>query len=166
MEAVVNAVSEFPEKQLAIKLHPSEKIAEYQQMLAGIENGNKAVLCQDIDLYGLLRECDLLMTVHSTVALEAMILDKPVITINLTGKPDVMPYAKSGAALGVYQQAELAPAIRKALYDPEVKRELEQKRESFVAEHAYKVDGQSSKRVAELIVRLIKESKMGKGVTA
>jgi len=166
IEAVLSAMIEFPEKQLVIKLHPDEKIEEYQNILARIENGNKTVLCQNIDLYGLLRECDLLMAVYSTVALEAMILDKPVIIINLTGKPDIMPYAQSGAALGVHQQEDLAPAIRKALYDPEVRRELEQKRKSFVAEHAYKVDGQSSRRVAELIVRLIKESKMGKGVIA
>ena len=164
IEAVLSAMIEFQEKQLVIKLHPSEKLEKYQEMLTKV-NSN-AIICQDIDLYGLLRECDLLMAVYSTVALEAMILDKPVIIINLTGKPDIMPYAKSGAALGVYQKEDLAPAIRKALYDLEVRRELEQNRKSFVAEHVYKVDGQSSKRVAELIVRLIGESKTRKGVIA
>lgn len=154
---VVRAVSEFPEKQLVIKLHPSEKITEYQGMLERIGN-SKAIICQKINLYGLLKACDLLMTVHSTVALEAMILNKPVITINLTGKHDVMPYARSGAALGAYKKEDVASAIRKALYDPEVRRSLERNREKFVAEHAYKVDGQASKRVAELIIRLVEES--------
>lgn len=163
VEAVVSAMSEFPEKQLVIKLHPGERIEEYQETLDRIENG-KALICQNIDLYQLLHACDLLMTAHSTVALEAMILNKPVITINLTGKPDLMPYAQSGAALGVYRKEDLTPAINKALHDPEVRRSLEKSRKKFISEHAYKLDGQASKRVAELIIRLIEESKIKKGV--
>lgn len=163
IQTVVGAVIEFPEKRLIIKLHPSEKIEEYQEMLAGMDD-NKAIICQSIDLYGLLNACDLLMTVHSTVALEAMILNKPVITINLTGRPDAMPYAQSGAALGVYRKEDLAPSIRKALYDPEVSKETERNRRKFVSEHAYKLDGQATKRVAALIIRLIEESKTKRGV--
>ena len=162
LEVVVGAVSEFPENQLVIKLHPDEKIEEYQKMLVGIINS--VIICRDIDLYGLLHACELLMTVHSTVALEAMILDKPVITVNLTGKPDVMPYAESGAALGVYRKEDLAPTINKALYDNVVRKRMAGKREQFVYEHAYKLDGQATKRVADLIVRLIEESKKKEGV--
>ncbi len=158
INTVISALSEFPEKQLVIKLHPGEKMAEYQQMLAKMEE-DRAIICQKIDLYELLHACDLLMTVHSTVALEAMLLNKPVITINLTGKPDLMPYAESGAALGVYQRRALAPAINKALYDPEVRKNLAQSREKFISKYAYRPDGQAAKRVTELITRLIEESK-------
>lgn len=162
IDAIIGTMSEFPEKQLVIKLHPSEKKEEYQRMLA--RTNNNAIICRDIDLYGLLVLSELLMTVHSTVALEAMILHKPVITVNLTGKPDVMPYAESGAALGVYRKEDLAPAINKALYDPEVREKMAKKREQFVYDHAYKPDGQATKRVADLIVRLIEESKKKEGV--
>jgi CDP-glycerol glycerophosphotransferase (TagB/SpsB family) len=134
-------MSEFPEKQLVIKLHPSEKLEEYREIPGMAEQ--KVIICRDVDLYGLLHASELLMTVHSTVALEAMILDKPVITVNLTGKPDVMPYAESGAALGVYRKEDLAPAINKALYDPEVREKMAGKREKFVYDHAYKLDGQA-----------------------
>jgi CDP-glycerol glycerophosphotransferase (TagB/SpsB family) len=104
------------------------------------------------------------MTVHSTVALEAMLLNKPVITINLTGTPDYMPYAESGAALGVYREEDLVPAIRKALRDPQVIEEMAQSREKFISEYAYKPDGQAAKRIAELITRLIAESESKRGV--
>jgi glycosyltransferase involved in cell wall biosynthesis len=158
ISTVVNALREFPEKQLVIKLHPGEKLEEYQKMLAEMDD-NKAIVCQSIDLYGLLRACDILMTVHSTVALEAMILDKPVIILNLAGRPDAMPYAQRGPALGVYKKEDLVPMIRKALHDPEVGKELKERRERFVSEHAYKLDGQATKRVAELIIRLAEDSK-------
>lgn len=162
IDAIIGAMSEFPEKQLVIKLHPSEKLEEYREILDRTEQ--KVIICRDVDLYGLLQACELLMTVHSTVALEAMILQKPVITVNLTGKPDVMPYAESGAALGVYRKEDLAPAINKALYDPEIREKMAGKREKFVYEHAYKLDGQATRRVADLIVRLIEESKKKEGV--
>lgn len=157
VEVVVRAMDEFPEEQLVIKLHPGEKMEEYQKILAKIGH-NQAILCQDIDLYQLLHASHLLITIHSTVALEAMILDKPVITINLSGKPDPFPYAQSGAAIGVYKEEDLAPAIRKALYDLQTRKEMERKRKEFVQEHAYKVDGRASQRVADLIIRLAKHT--------
>jgi spore coat polysaccharide biosynthesis predicted glycosyltransferase SpsG len=160
LEAILNVMAEFPEKQLVIKLHPSDKMEEYQQMSA-VKNSN-VIICQHIDLYGLLRSCDVLITAHSTVALEAMILNKPVITVNLTGRPDVMPYAESGAALGVYLKEDLAPAIDTTLYNDHVREDLAKKREEFVFEHAYKLDGQATGRVVELMMRLIKEAKNGK----
>ena len=161
IEIVCSAMSDFTDKQLVIKLHPAENIEIYQEILAGIGE-DKAIICQDVDIHDLLNACDLLMTVHSTVALEAMIFDKPVITINLTGKPDLFPYAESGAAIGVYKEEDLVSAISKVLYDPRVKENSEKNRKEFTYQHAYKLDGQASKRVADLIIRLIEEGKMKK----
>ena len=161
---VVYALKEFSDKQLVIKLHPDEDMEVYQKILANIGE-DKTIICQDIDIYELLNACELLMTAYSTVALEAMLFDKPVITLNLSGEPDFFPYAESGAAIGVYQKEELVPAIQKALYDPEVRNEMGRKRKEFVQEHAYIQDGQASKRVAELISRLIEESKRAESGT-
>jgi glycosyltransferase involved in cell wall biosynthesis len=155
IEVVCDAMREFPDKQLVIKLHPSENMKTYQKILAN-RGKDKAIVCRDIDLYELLHACELLMTVHSTVALEAMIFDKPVITINLTGKPDLMPYAKSGAAIGVYKEEDLVPAIRDALYSEVTRKKLKEARKKFVYEHAYIQDGKASERVANLIIQLMK----------
>ena len=161
---IVNAMDQFPEKQLVIKLHPSEKMEEYRQILTKMGHDG-VIICQDIDLYQLLHASDLLMTIHSTVALEAMLLDKPVITVNLSGRPDLFPFAESGAAIGVYDEKSLVPAIRKALYDAKVGSEMKRKRTQFVQEHAYKQDGQASKRMAELIIQLAEEAKPKAGMS-
>ncbi len=161
METLINAMAEFPDKQLVIKLHPAEEIEEYQKILEKI-GGSRVILCRDTDIHQLLYACDLLLTIHSTVALEAMIFNKPVITINFSGKPDLMPYAESGAAIGVYRKKDLLPAMKRALYDPQIRKNLGQKSKRFVSEHVYKLDGQASKRVAELIVRLIEEAQANK----
>ena len=161
IEIVCSAMREFSDKQLVIKLHPDENIETYQKILAN-RGEDKAIVCRDIDLYELLHACDLLMTVHSTVALEAMIFDKTVITINLTGKPDLFPYAESGAAIGVYKEEDLVQAIRDALYNEATRKKLKEARKKFVYEHAYIQDGKASKRVANLIIQLIEDSKRRK----
>lgn len=162
IKTIVQAMDNFPDEQLVIKLHPSEDIDNYHRILKEI-GYSKAIVCQDTDLYELLNACNLLMTVHSTVALEAMLFNKPVICIDFTGRHSLTPfYTKSGAAVGVYREEDLVPAIRQALYDHQVRDEQEQNRKKFINEHIYKPDGQASRRVAELIMRLIKEAKMRK----
>ena len=78
-----------------------------------------------------------------------------MVTINLTGKPDPMPYASSGAAIGVYKKEDLIPAMKDVLFDTQTKEELANQRRAFVLEHAYQPDGQASRRMAEVIARLI-----------
>lgn len=158
IEMVCNAVRKIPKTVLVIKIHPVESIELYQMILKNIKE-DSVIVCQDIELYELLNACDILMTVHSTVALEAMIFDKPVITINLMERPDVFPYAESGAAIGVYRKENLVEAIRNSLFDGEIKSKLAEKRKKFVYEHAYLQDGKASKRVADLIIQLIQKNK-------
>lgn len=157
IEIVCNAVRKIPETVLVIKIHPVESMEKYKIILKNLKE-DSVIICKDIDLYELLNACDLLMTVHSTVALEAMIFDKPVITINLTGKPDLFPYAESGAAIGVYKEEDLVPAIKNTLFNEEIKTKIAQERKKFVYEHAYLQDGKASKRVADLIIQLIQKN--------
>ena len=161
IKTIVQAIDNSPDEQLIIKLHPGENIDDYHRVLEEIGK-NKAIICQNTDLYELLNACNLLMTVHSTVALEAMLLNKPVICIDLTGhNPFTSFYTESGAAAGVYREEELVPAIQKALNDSQARDEQEQNRKRFINKRVYKPDGQASKRVAELVMQLIKEAKKG-----
>lgn len=164
IKAVVRAMDNFPHEQLIIKLHPDEDIEDYHGLLEEISY-SKAIVCQDIDLYEILNACNLLMTVHSTVALEAMLFNKPVICIDLTGRCFTSFYTESGAAIGVYREEDLIPAIQKTLYDPQFRDEQEQNRKKFINKHIYKPDGQASKRVADLIMQMIEESRKAKGET-
>lgn len=168
LREVINAMKEFPDKQLVIKLHPSEPKKTYESMTIDRyrsilnEMNSDAILLERINLYELISICELVIILNSTVGLEAMILEKPVIAINLTNQPDKVPYAESGAAIGVHKAEDIVPAIKKALYDIQVRKELESNRKKFVYDYAYIQDGQASKRVADLIIQMIEESNRGK----
>jgi len=158
---VADAMKKFPEKHLIVKVHPGGSIDFYQR-IANEMGINNVVITKNIDLYGLLNACDVMLTSFSTTGLEAMILGKPVITINLTGIPDIVPYAESGAAIGVCKPEELASAINSALYDEKTRKSLEEMRKKFVYESAYKMDGKASERVAGLIEEMINEARKNK----
>ena len=49
------------------------------------------VLNEEYDTYEALNACDVLITVSSTTAIEAMIMKKPIIILNLTDE-EITPY--------------------------------------------------------------------------
>lgn len=150
LKAVFKAAVQFPELQLVIKTHPHKgKDPVYGEVAK--EFNSKALIIRDINTFELLNATDIVLVYSSTVGFEAMILDKPVIMINLSGQPDKVPYAESGAALGVYDEKDLAPAIKNILNDKKIKDKLKKGRSKFVLEATYKKDGMASKRIAGLI---------------
>ncbi len=154
---ITEALNRFSDVQLVIKLHPAEKEDKYKYMLSDMKIDVKIV--KDTDFHSLLKASDTLLTESSTVGLDAMILGIPVITMNFTGRPDVIPYASSGAAIGVKNQKELTIAIKNALYDEDTRKSLEVKRDEFLEDYLYKLDGLSSERVVNLIIEMINENK-------
>lgn len=165
IRAIARAVTSVPGCNLIIKLHPKEEMSEYRDILKEESIGETKIV-KHMDTHILLKISDLLLTAFCTTALEAMILDKPVITIDLLGqRGDLVPYAKSGASLPVYREEDIAPAIKDALYNEEVRKKLAEARRKFVYEYAYLQDGQASKRVADLIVQMIEESRKAKSET-
>ncbi len=150
-EVMTSAVAEAAAKtgaQLVVKLHPSESPDFYDKIIRAA-NG-RATILRDVDLYEVLNACDIVVTHLSTAALEAMIFDKPVIMLNLTGKPDRVDYAKKGAAFGVYKKGALLPVVRRLLRKGyyEKRRALVR---SYIHENAYITDGNASSRMAKEI---------------
>jgi len=152
--AVCRAMKSFSDVQFIIKVHPSElSISIYNKIAREI--GVQVLVTKEENIYEVLFACDLMITGFSTTALDAMILDKPVITINFTGLPDPIPFAESGATIGVYREEDLEPAIREGLYDDSVKERLRNDREKFVYEQTYLKDGKATERIVDLIARMV-----------
>lgn len=147
---VLRAMAELSDKQLVIKLHPYEEgfFAREAIKYFGIKN---AVVVKGIDLYSLLNAADLVMSKESSAGLKALILDKPFITLNFEKRADVIPYALSGAALGVYRAEDTLPAIKKVFSDNELRSRLHEKSKDFIRDYAYMIDGKSSERVLDFI---------------
>lgn len=161
ISVVYDGLNSLENVKLIIKLHPAEDQSaciykKDSSLVPVIVKGNNSI-------WELLYVCDVLITKDSTAAIEAAILGKPVIVLNLTGKPGYIPYVEKGIAIGVYKRQDFLPAIEDALYNGEVRARLAEARKKFVCEYAYIQDGQASKRIADLIIQMVKESRKARG---
>jgi UDP-N-acetylglucosamine 2-epimerase len=154
LTGVIEAVMKNRDIQLVIKVHPGENIEKYI-MLADRYDDSRIIVTKNTDLYTLLSKCEMLITKYSTTALEAMVIDKHVITINLTGIPTPVPYAEEGASLGVYRYEDIEPAINESLYDEETRKKYKEERLKFVRRWAGEPDGKASQRIVSLMKEMI-----------
>lgn len=162
LTGVIEAVLKTKDIQLVVKVHPAEGIEPYQAVAEQYHDPRIHVV-KDIDLYALLSRCELVIVKFSTVALEAMMMDKPVVVINLPGQPTPVPYAEEGAALGVYRYEDIESAILKVLYNEETRTRLKAGRDKFVRAWAGEPDGKASQRIVNLMKEMIESNKTGKG---
>ena len=81
--AVFDALRDWPKIELIVRPHPSELPAYYRDLLAPLASSCLRIEA-DTPIAPLMDQCDLLITPATTVVLEAMLLDKPVIWFNPT----------------------------------------------------------------------------------
>lgn len=153
-KSIINVFRNMPDLHLLIKHHPMEPIDVYKQIVK--DSSDNITLCENANLYKLINSCEILITLLSTTALEAMIFNKVVIIVNLFGDPSSLPYGKSGAAIEVEDIEELPTVIINGLKDEILQNDLAINRKKFLLKHAYKTDGKTLDRIVDLIVTTIK----------
>jgi CDP-glycerol glycerophosphotransferase (TagB/SpsB family) len=151
---VISTLARLPEYQLIIKLHPEEETIYYERLLQKYKI--KAEIFTE-QLHSLILISSVVITAYSTVGLESLLLNKPVIDVNLTNKPFYQDYVEKGVALGIRKEEDLLPAIKSILEDETVRQKLEKNRKKYIYEHAYKQDGKAAERVVKLINSMLKE---------
>lgn len=151
---IVRAAEHFPDHKLVFKVHPREDPAHYRKLLAKL-NADGVLVVQKVDLNALLKASGLVVTGFSTVALEAMIFERPVLIVNLTGEPDPVDYVSSGAALGAYTPEDIVKQMERLLTDPKANAMLVENRRRYLTDQLYKVDGRATQRVAELVQQMV-----------
>jgi len=124
LPGLVAAVRAMPDVQLAIKPHPAETPGVYAAAVAGA--ANIRVLAADTPLPGLLAAARGLVTVNSTVAIDALSLGVPSLVIGLPN--NLSPFVDAGVMLGASDEAEIRQGLATLLYDQEFRRKIERGR--------------------------------------
>ena len=101
----------------------------------------------------MIAQAQCLLTVDSTVVLEANLLDTPVVVVNLTGNRDRFPFVADGGAVGANRYEDILPTLREVLETRGAT--LAQTREGFLKKHLGFSDGRSTQRVVEAIARRV-----------
>lgn len=153
-ETIFEAIRELKNVKLIIKQHPAEEIKYTTQIKLYSEKYKvEAIIVPKYsDTFELLFICDLMITKASTTAREAIAIGKPVIILNLSGKPDVLEYVEEKVAIGVYKKEELKSAIEKQLKED---KSLKGEKENYISKQLFKIDGGSSERVIQVVKNMI-----------
>ncbi len=144
------ALREIPGVQIIIKPHPNESIRWHQNHLEswGV---SAVILPPQSETFAAIHACDLFVSVTSTTILEALILDKTVMVVNLSNLPEILPWIEEGAAIGVYDPKDLVIHFNEALFDERATRKVLANRSKFVYNHTFKNDGKATDRVISII---------------
>ena len=143
----LEAIKDLDNIEVLIKLHPADTyISFYEETVKGYGLTNVKIT-KDMDIYDAIIWSDLIVSVHSTVVIEAAIINKPSICILLSNYNDQGNFVKNGLSIGASNKEEMKNIISNRLYEnPNLK--------DYVEDSFYKVDG----KVSERILKVIEES--------
>ena len=135
---------------LVVKVHPAGSLKGYRRLI----NRNKwkdVIVVKNVPIYDLIRSGEMVITVYSTRAVEAIILDKPVVIFNMFDEASTIPFVSSGAAIGVRRPEDLGRVIKEVIKNENLRKGLTENRGKFITEYLYLADARSSKRQVDLI---------------
>jgi hypothetical protein len=148
--ALIDAAAEMPDVRLVVKCHPAETATPYEKAAGGASN--VTIAPASADLARLVAAAGLLVTVNSTAAIEAMVLDVPALVVALPN--NLSPFVEAGALAGASTLAEIGPLLRALLYDQKFRARLGEGRRAFMARYQIAADGRAAARAADAIVGL------------
>ena len=107
-------------------------------------------------MYDLIHLCDVAVTTFSsTSAIEAVLFGKPVLIINFTGDYNPINCAREGVAIEITETEKVYESLNELLNNQGLLSSLRNRRKQFIEKYAYKLDGESTNRVADLVQKLI-----------
>jgi UDP-N-acetylglucosamine 2-epimerase len=152
--STLKAMNHFKNYHIVIKMHPEEEPEFYNKIAKKLNI--KITLVNDIKmLHPLIKYSELVIITDSTVGLETILLDKPLIDLSLNIIPFFNDYVKKEAALSVRNEKELVPAIKSIINNINTQKNLKKNRKKYIYDHNYKQDGKASKRIVNLINKMI-----------
>lgn len=157
---LLRAASALPGVHLLVKPHPAEPAEAYEQAIRAASLERARVVAPGADLMELLHAADALVTVESLSAVEALVLGRPVLVLNMP--TNLRALVDQGAALGVRAGEDPAPALHAILFDAVTRARLEEARTRYLSDVAFGVDGGATARIRDLLRRTAE----GRGVVA
>jgi glycosyltransferase involved in cell wall biosynthesis len=158
VRALGQAVADLgPEYLLVLKLHPREELDDYGSV---VEGDLPIRLVKDAEIAELIAPAEVFISSSSSTVLLAMMLDKPIVTVNFNRVPHFDYYEGVGGTLHARTPAAAAEALRLALRDEPTRARLAAERERVLGRYS-RFDGRATERIANLVDEVSAKSVSG-----
>lgn len=157
VRAIARAVGERPGCQLVLKLHPREDPADY----AFCDRLDPPVrVIAQAETPDLIAACDLFISSSSSTVLLAMMLDRPIVTVNFDGVPHFDQFDGIGGTVHVRTHEQFAQALNRLFEDRQAAEQLRRQRRDVIARYT-RFDGGAAGRISGLLTRAIEGGDSG-----
>lgn len=155
LQAIYSAMATMPDLQLVVKLHPDDPDGSVEREMASAAGLGACRILRSGETQELILASDLVIVFFSTVGHEAILMDRPVIQIPTgAGEGPAICFTEDGGALEGSPLEGLPALIKAALYGSATQERLRKGREAYIRRHGLVLDGRSTERVAELVMRV------------
>jgi hypothetical protein len=153
---LLEATRDLPQHDWLFRLHPKDQREIYERILSTIP-GARATIVESrhskVDIHAQLEETDILITVTSASAFDAMLHGVPVVTLERPRGEGRSTFVMAGATTDVPAGESLAEHIARILADGQDS-EVRRQAEAYVVSIFGPRDGRATERVAAAIVDL------------
>jgi hypothetical protein len=150
--SLLRAAAALPSVRVVVKPHPAEPAEPYERVVRQVGAAGVRVLAPKASLSELFVAADALVTVESLSAVEALVMDRPVLVLNMP--TNLSEVVEQGMALGVGAGCDPGEALRLILSDAETLEALRRARERYIENVAHGADGKATDRLVALVGRL------------
>ena len=145
--------------EIIIKIHPTYKVASQNVSEKKIElisskcEKMKYMITNDLELSTLLSASDVVLTDWSSVGLEAILLDKPLLQVNFTNEEieTYVRYFDFGASIHITNYKELENITNQILIEEKNLEQLKLGRKKITEQYNFRNDGKAAQRIYEIL---------------
>ncbi|MEK6945632.1 MAG: UDP-N-acetylglucosamine 2-epimerase [Nanoarchaeota archaeon] len=152
LRAVFNVLKKFPEYSLILKIRPGWDMAGLPRAVAEEEGFSNFEVIEKTDNTKLINDSDIVIINHTTMGLEALLLDKPTICFTFRNLESINPYKDTPAIDKVFDAESLEKSIRKCL-NQTTKDSLD--RQESLKKHFDILDRKASERAVNFIKNIL-----------
>jgi hypothetical protein len=155
---IVRAANTVENSLLIVKLHPRTPLdaVEGIQAMVQAESTGDVQVQREGDIYALMKAADLVVTQFSNVGLEAAMMGRSVLSINLTGADYVVDLARLGVATRATSEEEVVTKVHALLSDEESRAELRASREAYFDKNPELRDLTAGETVEDIVRGVLK----------
>lgn len=155
----VAAAAAVPRAAIVIKPHPAETADAYAAVVR--EHPQVRVVPAETSLAELLALARVVVTVNSTVALDAAVFDIPALIIGLPN--NLSPFVDAGAFAGTRDPAEVSGLLQRILYDEGFRQQLAARRRAVLGDRPARGNGRAAATTAAAVLALAQEGHTARG---
>lgn len=158
LRAMDGLTSLGPVATLQVMAHPSEDLARWRTLMARGGHGHVQVeLCQG-DVRERMRQADLLVTSHSTLAYEALYFGTPCLSLRPTGQNPMSLWIEEAGLARLFQETETLRHYLTTVDLAEERLRVQKVREELTAAGMFFSDGSATERVMKEVLSILHEA--------